>query len=373
MKAVFAAGGTGGHINPALAIADKIKETLPDTEILFIGNPEGLEARLVTEAGYRFKGVKMAGFQRKISPSAIAHNVGAVKCYLSAGKAVKKILNEEKPDIVIGTGGYVTGTVLKAALKCKVKTAIHESNSLPGVSVKLLCDKVDLVMLGSKDAMQHLKFTENCKVTGNPLRNNIPITDREQAKKKLGLPNCFTVLSIGGSQGAAKINGAVAGLLKREQDSKDINHIHGFGKHGRDDFLAMTKELGADTDYPQFILKEYINNMYTCICAADLVITRAGAMTLTELAAVGRASVTVPYPYAAENHQFYNALTLQSIGASTIIEDKDLTADKLWKIITELKSNPKKQAEMEKASASLASPDAAGKILSLILDLIKKV
>ena len=170
MKIVFAAGGTGGHINPALAIADKVKEVFPACDILFIGSPNGLEAKLVTNAGYSFTGVKMSGLKRKLTPSAIAHNIGATVNYVTAEVKVKKILKDYKPDLVIGTGGYVTGTVLKAALKCGIKTAVHESNSLPGVSVKVLAPKMDLVMLGSEDAKKHLKECKRCVVTGNPLR-----------------------------------------------------------------------------------------------------------------------------------------------------------------------------------------------------------
>ena len=162
MNVAFAAGGTGGHINPALAIADKLKEVFPDTNILFIGSPDGLEAKLVKKAGYDFASVKMAGIQRKLTPHNIKLNVQAVHYYLSAGKRIKKIFDDFSPDLVIGTGGYVTGTVLKTAIKCGIKTALHESNSLPGVSVKMLAPKADLVMLGTEDAKKHLGECKKC-------------------------------------------------------------------------------------------------------------------------------------------------------------------------------------------------------------------
>ncbi len=370
MNVAFAAGGTGGHINPALAIADKIKEVFPDSEVLFIGSPDGLEAKLVTKAGYDFSPVMMAGIQRKLTPKNIGRNVKAVYYYLSAGRQIKKIFSSFSPDLVIGTGGYVTGTVLKTAVKCGIKTAVHESNSLPGVSTKMLADKADIIMLGSKDAEKHLKNCKKCVFTGNPLRNNIPIESREQARKRLGLPDCLTILSAGGSQGAARINDAVAQLLSWEQRKGNINHIHGYGKHGRDTFMQKVKENGVDENNPHFILKEYIDNMYTCMCASDLIITRAGAMTLTEIMAIGRASVLVPYPYAAENHQYYNALTLQNANAGRIIDDKELTAAKLINTVNEFYQNPELLQLMSENAAKLSAQNSADIILREIIDLM---
>lgn len=371
MKVIFAAGGTGGHINPALAMADKLKEAYPDIKILFIGSPDGLESKLVTKAGYDFSAVKMAGIQRKLTPSNIVHNFKAVYYYLSAGGQVKKIFRDFCPDIVIGTGGYVTGTVLKTAVKCKIKTAVHESNSLPGVSVKMLSEKVDLVMLGSEDAKKHLGNMKKCVVTGNPLRKNIPIEGKKAARERLGLPDCLTILSAGGSQGAMRINEAVAELLSYEQEKGNINHIHGYGKHGKDTFMESVRAKGVDENNPHFILKEYIDNMYTCMCAADLIITRAGAMTLTEITAIGRASVLVPYPYAAENHQYYNALTLQNAGAGIIINDKELTGESLIARVKALCDSPDDLSRMSQNAAKLGAKDSAELCLAEIKTLLK--
>ena len=370
MNVAFAAGGTGGHINPALAIADKLKEVFPDTKILFIGSPDGLEAKLVKKAGYDFAPVKMAGIQRKLTPHNIKLNFQAVHYYLNAGKCIRKIFDGFSPDLVIGTGGYVTGTVLKTALKCKIKTALHESNSLPGVSTKMLASKADLVMLGTEDAKKHLGECKRCVVTGNPLRNNIPIEEKSAARKRLGLPDCLTILSAGGSQGASRINEAVVHLLSYEQKKGNINHIHGYGKHGKDTFMQSLAENGVDPDNEHFIIKEYIDNMYTCMCASDLIITRAGAMTLTELMAIGRASILIPYPYAAENHQYYNALTLQNANAGRIIDDKELTGAVLIDTVTKLADDPELLKLMSENAAKLSKHDAAGVILREITDLM---
>lgn len=370
MNVAFAAGGTGGHINPALAIADKLKEVFPDTKILFIGSPDGLESKLAKKAGYDFAPVKMAGIQRKLTPHNIKLNFQAVHYYLNAGKRIRKIFDGFSPDLVIGTGGYVTGTVLKTALKCGIKTALHESNSLPGVSTKMLAPKADLVMLGTEDAKKHLGECKKCVVTGNPLRNNIPIEEKSAARKRLGLPDCLTILSAGGSQGASRINDAVVHLLSYEQKKGNINHIHGYGKHGKDTFMQSLAENGVDPDNEHFIIKEYIDNMYTCMCASDLIITRAGAMTLTELMAIGRASILIPYPYAAENHQYYNALTLQNANAGRIIDDKELTGAVLIDTVTKLTDDPELLKLMSENAAKLSKHDAAGVILREITDLM---
>lgn len=369
MKAVFAAGGTAGHINPALAIADKMKSLFPETEILFIGTPNGLEARLVKKAGYEFRGVEMAGFQRSISVKSIGKNFKALYYYLiSAKKQVRKILKEFQPDIVIGTGGYVTGTVLTQAVSLGIKTVTHESNSYPGMATKMLAKKADKVLLATEDAMKHLSSTERCVVTGNPLRSNIEIEEREAARERLGLPQGFTILSFGGSLGANRITEAVAELIAWEQKKGGINHIHSYGGNWREKFYNSLQESGAQEDKTRHIFKDYIDNMYTCICAADLIICRAGAMTITELTAIGRPAILVPYPNAAENHQYYNALTLSNANAAVLIEDKDLTKARLVEEVSKLYSDRQRLALMEENAGKLSQNNAADKIMSEIME-----
>lgn len=371
MKIVFAAGGTAGHINPALAIADKLKLTFPDAEILFIGTPKGLEARLVKKAGYDFKGVEMAGFQRSISVKSIGKNFKALYYYLiSAKKQTRKILKDFKPDIVIGTGGYVTGTVLTQAVSLGIKTVTHESNSYPGMATRMLAKKADKVLLATEDAMKYLSSTERCVVTGNPLRSNIEIEQRSAARKRLGLPDGFTVLSFGGSLGANRITEAVAELIAWEQQKGGINHIHSYGGNWHDKFYSALAESGAQEDKSRHIFKDYIDNMYTCICAADLIICRAGAMTITELTAIGRPAILVPYPNAAENHQYYNALTLSNANAAVLIEDKDLTKAKLVEEVSALYADRERLAQMEQNAKRSSKNNAEDKIISEIIDLL---
>ncbi len=371
MRAIFAAGGTAGHINPALAIADKVKSVFPETEILFVGTPSGMEARLVTKAGYNFTAVEMAGFQRRISVRNIGRNFKAAYCYLiSAKMKVRKILKDFKPDVVIGTGGYVTGTVLGQAAAMGIKTVTHESNSYPGMATKMLAKKADKVLLATEDAKKHLNTDERCVVTGNPLRSNIPIEERESARKRLGLPDGFTVLSFGGSLGANRITEAVAELIAWEGKKGGINHIHSYGGKGKELFYDALDSSGAVEDKTRHIFKDYIDNMYTCMCAADLIISRAGAMTVTELIAIGRPAILVPYPNATENHQYYNALTLSNAHAAILIEDKDLTRARLVDEVSKLFADRQRLELMEENAKKSARNNAADVILKEIIELL---
>lgn len=371
MNVLFAAGGTAGHINPALAIADKLCKTFPETTVLFIGKPDGMEKKLVTKAGYDFVGVDMYGFERGFSPKSFTHNVKAAYCYfISAKSSVKKIINQFKPELVIGTGGYVTATVLSQANAMKIMTVTHESNSYPGMATKMLSTRADRVLLATEDAKKHLKDTSRCVVTGNPLRTNIPIEERSAAKKRLGLSDDFTVLSFGGSLGANRITNAVAELIAWEGKVGKINHIHSYGGKNKEIFAEALAKNGVTKDESRHIFRDYIDNMYTCMSAADLIISRAGAMTITELAEIGRASILVPYPAAAENHQFYNAKTLADKGAAVIIEDAELTGESLIKAVSELYNDREKLLEMEKNAHSMKKSDAADRIIGEIIGLV---
>lgn len=371
MNVLFAAGGTAGHINPALAIADKLCKTFPETTVLFIGKPDGMEKKLVTKAGYDFVGVDMYGFERGFSPKSLTHNVKAAYCYfISAKNSVKKIINQFKPELVIGTGGYVTATVLSQANAMKIMTVTHESNSYPGMATKMLSTRADRVLLATEDAKKHLKDTSQCVVTGNPLRTNIPIEERSAAKKRLGLSDDFTVLSFGGSLGANRITNAVAELISWENKTGKINHIHSYGGKNKDIFAEALTKNGVTKDEKRHIFRDYIDNMYTCMSAADLIISRAGAMTITELTEIGRASILVPYPAATENHQFYNAKTLADKGAAVIIEDAELTGESLIKAVSELYNDREKLLEMEKNAHSMKKSDAADRIIGEIIELV---
>lgn len=373
MRVLFAAGGTAGHINPALAIADKLTATFPETQVLFVGKPDGMEKKLVGKAGYDFVGVDMYGFERGFSPKSLVHNVKAAYCYfISAKHSVKRIIKEYKPDLAIGTGGYVTATVLSQASAMKIQTITHESNSYPGMATKMLSTRADKVLLATEDAKKHLKDASRCIVTGNPLRTNIPIEERSAAKKRLGLSDDFTVLSFGGSLGANRITNAVAELIAWENKTGKINHIHSYGSKNKEIFTEALDKNGVVKDEKRHIFRDYIDNMYTCMSAADLIISRAGAMTITELTEIGRASILVPYPAAAENHQFYNAKTLADKNAAIIIEDAELTGESLIKAVEELYGDRARLLEMEQNAHNQRKSDAADRIIGEIIDLVSE-
>lgn len=366
MKILFAGGGTAGHINPALAIADYIKERHPNAEISYIGTAEKLESRLVPQKGYDFHTIKVAGFSRKLSLKGIAHNVDAVKKAVISSKESKRILKEINPDVVIGTGGYVSGPVLRAAQQLKIKTAIHEQNAFPGVTTKMLAPKADEVMLAMPEAEKYLKLSKKPIITGNPIRSELLKITKEQAREKLGLDNRPLILSFGGSLGAQRVNEAVAELIKWHNDSDKFYHIHATGKVGYDKMLEDLKDINLSDNIK---IREYIDDMDVCMAAADLVICRAGAITLGELQVCGKPSILIPSPYVAENHQYHNALTLERDGAAKIIEEKDLTGDKLIETVEYLIENKPKLNLMSESARKNAITDANERIYKVIMRL----
>ena len=368
MHILFAGGGTAGHINPALAVAGYIREKHPDAHISYIGTPDKLEAKLVPEMGYNFRTISVAGFQRKLTLENIGKNISAAKKAITSSINAKKILKEIQPDVVVGTGGYVSGPVLREAAKLGIKTAIHEQNAFPGITTKMLAPNVDVVMLAYKEAEKYLKSTKKVFVTGNPVRKELLKISREEARIKLGIDDKPLILSFGGSLGASPINKAVSGLIKWHNDSNRFYHIHGTGKTGYDGVITYFKNNNI-TLSKKIDIREYIKDMDVCMAAADLVICRAGAITLSELLACGKPSILIPSPYVAENHQYHNAMTLKHIGAAEIIEEKDLTADKLIDVVSNLIENKPKLAAMSQAAKNGAITDANERIYEIIMQL----
>ncbi len=374
MKVLLAGGGTGGHINPALAIASIIKQHNPDAEFLFAGTPNGMEAKLIPEAGYDFAPIKISGFQRKITAKNIARNARAAAYLSVSGIRSHKIIEDFKPDIVIGTGGYVSYPILSKAVQMKIPTVIHEQNAFPGITNRLLSKKVDTVMLTVEEAVQHLDPAAKYVITGLPVRKGFAAErlSRAEAKKKLGLDDKLCIFSFGGSLGAGAINKCAAALMEWEKENDfPVNHIHGFGKMGHETFLPRLAELGIDPDTnPNLIVKEYINNMDVCTAAADLIISRSGASTISELQAMGRASVLIPSPNVTANHQFHNAMVLGRAGAAVVIEEKDLTDELLIEKVKELIHDPARLDVLAKRAAETYVKDTPDRIYSVIKKLV---
>ena len=374
MKVLIACGGTGGHINPGLAIADIIKSKYPDTEFLFAGTPKGMESKLVPKAGYKLETIKAAGFQRKISLENIGRNAKAVAYLATSGRRAKEIIRNFGPDIAIGTGGYAAGPVIRKAAKMGIPTAIHEQNAYPGVTNKLLSKEVDYVMLTVIEALDYMdKSKFEYSVTGLPVRSNINKMFKEEARKKLGFDDSFTILSFGGSLGAGCINDTMTETIKwHVGKGLKINHIHGYGGMGKDTFPQAMKAAGIPLKSERLRITEYINDMDVCLAAADVVICRSGASTLAELEAAGRASILIPSPIVAGNHQYHNAMVLGKAGAAVVIEQKDVTNERIISEIEKLYNAPEKTAEMSAAAAKLCVTDTNDRILQVIEKLIAK-
>ena len=364
MKVLFTGGGTAGHINPALAAAGYLKEKEPDAQILYVGNKGGMEERLVAAAGYPMRTVTISGFQRKLTVKNLVRNAQTVVRVFTASAQTKKILREFDPDVCVGTGGYVCGPVLREAARLGYPCVIHESNAYPGVTTKMLAKSMVTVMIAVPEAMKYLDADATCVVTGNPVRGEVLSAQREASRKALGLDNRPVVLSFGGSLGASAVNRAAAYMLAQSAKTKAIQHIHGYGTHD-EHFLEELRELGFDEKAnPQIRLLEYIDNMPQCLSAADLVIGRAGAMTLTEIEAKNKPSI--PSPNVAENHQFHNAMALVNRGAAEIIEEKDLTGERLWETVQGLIHDPQRLHELGENAGKLEVLDASERIYSVI-------
>ena len=377
MRFLFATGGTAGHINPAIAVASYIKEQYPDSEILFIGTADHMEARLVPNAGFDFKTIKINGFKRSLSPKAIAANIKTVFRLFDSEKASKNIIKDFKPDVVIGFGGYVSGPVLQQAVKMKIPCCIHEQNAFPGITNKHLAKKVDKVMLTVEDAVRHLQPKNEVALTGLPVRGELLNKSKTAARIELGIADDKPlVLSFGGSLGARPLNEAMFDIICENADNDSVYHIHSVGTNGKD-FLEKFAENGfrqtSEGVYKKgnAEVRQYIDNMDTCMAAADLVVGRAGASSLSEIEAMGKASILIPSPYVAENHQYHNAMALVNRNAARILEEKDLTSEALKELINSILSDKSLLCEIEKNAKAMAVTDSRERIAEIILSLAK--
>ena len=324
MRVLITGGGTGGHVNPALAIANTIKQNDPDAVIAYVGTKRGIENKLVPKAGYPMYYVDVKGIKRSLSPS----NIKAAYLALTSPIKAKKIIREFKPDIVVGTGGYVSWPVVKAASQMGIPTALHESNAIAGVAVKMLQKSVDRIYLNFEKTGESLTC-DRAKLmkVGNPILGGFSSVTREEARAKLGIPDKYkyVILSYAGSMGAEKVNDAVLCLM-REFTAKhpEVYHIHATGSIELELCTSQFKEMGLDK-CENIELCEYIYDMPVRMAAADITINRAGAMTISELAATGKCSIFIPSPNVAENHQYKNAKVLSDAGAAALFEEKELT------------------------------------------------
>jgi len=355
MKVIIAAGGTAGHINPGLAVAEKIKKEHPDADIMFVGRKQGMEYKLVTQAGYKFSHMEVTGFQRSFSPENIKRNLVTVKNLLTANRAADKILNEFKPDLVMGTGGYVSGPIVLRAAKRGIKTALHEQNAFAGVTNKLLSKNVDKVFVATEKASKFMAYPEKCIVCGNPVREEITLADTAKAKEELGVVGKTVILSFGGSLGAAMVNKAMQHLALHNKNREDIIHFHVVGRYDEGKFVKFLDENNINNP-EKIVVNEYLYDIAKYMAAADVIICRCGALTIAELSCMGKAAILIPSPNVAENHQYYNGKVLSDIDAAILIEEKNLNEKTITDSFEKLYQNPQLIKDMGQRAKTAYNP-----------------
>ena len=358
MKVIMTGGGTGGHIYPAIAIADEIKSRHPDAEIIFVGTERGMEKDIVPKAGYPIKFITVSGLNRK-NPIKL---IKTLKDLNHGLHEAKQIIKEFKPDLVIGTGGYVCGPVMKTAAGMGIKTYIHEQNAFPGLTNKLLSRGAERVFVAFDDAKKYFKTKKEPVTVGNPVRHAFTEVDRQAARESLGVKEDeFMVLSFGGSLGAQRINDEMTVAAERMRDRAGLRIFFVTGKRYYSSIMENADKTNARVTYLQ-----YIDDMPKYLNACDLAITRSGALTVSEITACGRASVMIPSPYVTNNHQYYNAKVVADRGGAILIEEKDLTNGEVADEIEQLMNDRQILEKMEKASAALGTVTSAGKICDII-------
>lgn len=368
MRVLITGGGTGGHINPALAIAQKVRNENSTNEILYVGTKNGLESELVPKAGFEFKYVTAKYLRRKISVENIKTLFASFKGVIEA----MKIIQEFKPDIVVGTGGYVCGPVVLAASLKKVPTMIHEQNVFPGITNKMLSKVVDVIGISFAEAEKY--FTEEARkklvLVGNPVRKDILTADRRKSRTKLNLhPDVILIYSFGGSGGQISLNEAIIDVIKKYNGQKNIKIIHVTGKKLYESFMKDIQKENLILDSNIEIL-DYMYDAATALSASDIVIGSAGAITIAEITVIGVPSILIPKTYTAENHQEYNARALEKEGAAKVILEKDLHGNELIKAIEEIVENKNVLKTMSLNSKRMGNMDVENKIFESMVNLI---
>ncbi|MCQ2557643.1 MAG: UDP-N-acetylglucosamine--N-acetylmuramyl-(pentapeptide) pyrophosphoryl-undecaprenol N-acetylglucosamine transferase [Oscillospiraceae bacterium] len=371
MKYIIACGGTAGHINPGIAVAEQLKILDPEAQFLFVGALGKMEMDLVPRDGYDIKGIRVTNISRSLSLKGIRHNIESIKNVLNGLKEAKNIIKDFCPDAVIGTGGYVCYPVLKTAAKMNIPTAVHESNAYPGLTTKMLSKDVDLMMVGFEESCQHYPNSKHVVVTGTPVRNNFGVQTREEAKKALGISSEKPlVLSVWGSLGSGHMNAILSKMLPLT-DANRVALIHATGKGYYENFCKAAAENGF-AEQPDLQVMPYIYDMATVMTAADLVMCRAGASTLAELTFLGKPALIVPSPNVTNNHQEKNARVLETAGGAKVLLEGEFDENSLLSEIYRMTEEPETAEMMSQAMKKLAVSDSAVKIAELVYQLALK-
>ena len=371
MRIIIAAAGTAGHINPGLAIANKIKKEEPNSKIIFIGTTRGLENDLVPRNGYELKTIDAYGLSKEISLDNLKKMYKTLK---GLGEA-KKIIKEFKPDIVIGTGGYICGATIMAASKLKIPTLLHESNAFPGKAVKMLAKKTNTILVSFKDAVSRIKGCKNVVFTGTPVKIkkiNYSKEQKEKIIKETGLNLAKPIVLIfGGSQGAKKINDTIVEIIENKMNN-NYQMVWATGPKQYDIIKEELKKNNIDIENLKDIKAfPYIYNMEELMNVVDIIVARSGAMTITEISNLGKPSILVPLPNVSHNHQLYNAKALEKVGAAKIILNDEINGKKLNDTIMEMIKDKNELLEMGKNALSISTADAEEKIYKEIKKLVK--
>ena len=371
MRAVFTCGGTGGHINPALAVAKMLRQRQPDSEILFIGAEDGMEQTLVPKAGFKLETIRISSFQRSLSPKGIVHNVKTAIDIPRALRKVDRVLKEFQPDVILGTGGYASFPALKQGAKLGIPTAVHEANAVPGLATRMVMHQVDRILVCFDDCREHYKERDKVFTVGMPVDEAFIYTKREDARRELGIsPDEKLIVSCWGSLGAREMNKKIARFIQLESKDTPYRHIHATGSYGWRWMPQLIEGLGVDLKAtPAIDMREYIFNMPTLMAAADLMICRGGASTLNEVAASGVPAIIVPSPNVTDNHQEKNARILERRGAAMVITESQCDGDILFEKAGELLNDLQRLSEMRRALQSMAVLDSTERIYRMLQEL----
>ena len=373
MRVIFTCGGTAGHVNPALALAGYLRERDPAAEILFVGAERGLERDLIAHTDYPFRTVNISSFHRSLKPRELRHNLISVKNLLFAKRQADEILDDFRPDLIVGTGGYASYPVVRYGAQRGIPAAVHESNIVPGLTTRKLEPWASRILVGFEDCRAHYKDPDKVVVTGTPVRGDFFAQTKEEAKRKLGVDDGRPlIVSFWGSLGAGHMNGMMADFLALEAAKEPFHHIHGVGSIS---WAAMQKELAGRgvelAAHPALDVREYIYDMADVMRAADLVLARAGASTIAELTALGVPAILVPSPNVTNHHQEKNANVLGAHDAALVLAEEGLDGKKLFAAAADVLHDDARRAEMEQNMAALGVRDATERIYETVMALVR--
>ena len=371
MNVIFTCGGTAGHINPAIAVANILKERHPDCKILFIGAKGHMEEKLVPQAGYELKCLPGSGLVRGKNLKAIKKNVKVVRDLLGSIKECKRIIRDFQADVIVGTGGYASFPALYAGSKLGLPTCVHESNAVPGVTTQKVAKRATRVLVCFEESAKHYHCPDKVEVVGMPVRKEFISTRKAEARKELGLDSRPVVVSAFGSLGAKAMNQVMAQVMKLEQqENMPFQHIHATGSYGWEWMPEHVRSLGIDPEKCNGLdMREYIYNMPTVMAAADLIIGRAGASTCNEIGASGTPCILIPSPNVTNDHQMKNAKILADRGGAVLLPEPEVTAEKLYGTVKQLLSDSEARSRMSAALRAMVIMDSVDRICDIIQEL----